>query len=65
MQDDEISRTRYSEQHKRGSLGLGAMGYHSYLQKTYDNLNNLNRINKEIFSWMRSETDAQTLINGK
>lgn len=61
---DEISRARYSAQQER-SLGLGAMGYHSYLQKHMIPFEESGRINKEIFSWMRSEADAQTLILGK
>ena len=61
---DEISRARYSATQER-SLGLGAMGYHSYLQKHMIPFEQSGRINKEIFSWMRSEADAQTLILGK
>ena len=61
---DEISRARYSAQQER-SLGLGAMGYHSYLQKHMIPFEKSGRINKQIFSWMRSEADAQTLILGK
>ena len=61
---DEISRARYSATQER-SLGLGAMGYHSYLQKHMIPFERSGRINKEIFSWMRSEADAQTLILGK
>ena len=61
---DEISRARYSAQ-QESSLGLGAMGYHSYLQKHMIPFEKSGRINKQIFSWMRSEADAQTLILGK
>ena len=61
---DEISRARYSAQQER-SLGLGAMGYHSYLQKHMIPFEKSGRINKQNFSWMRSEADAQTLILGK
>jgi ribonucleoside-diphosphate reductase alpha chain len=61
---DEISRARYSATQER-SLGLGAMGYHSYLQKHMIPFEQSGRINKEIFSWMRSEADTQTLILGK
>tara|TARA_X000000950_G_scaffold281193_1_gene377305 strand:- start:2237 stop:4000 length:1764 start_codon:yes stop_codon:yes gene_type:complete len=61
---DEISRARYSATQER-SLGLGAMGYHSYLQKHMIPFEESGRINKQIFSWMRSEADTQTLILGK
>ena len=61
---DEISRARYSATQER-SLGLGAMGYHYYLHKHMIPFEQSGRINKEIFSWMRSEADAQTLILGK
>lgn len=60
---DEIKRARYSAQRER-SLGLGAMGYHSYLQKHMIPFEKSGSINKEIFSWMRDQADFQTKLLG-
>ena len=60
---DEIKRDRYSAQRER-SLGLGAMGYHAYLQKHMIPFEKSGTINKEIFSWMRDQADFQTKLLG-
>ena len=61
---DTLHRAKYSATQER-SLGLGAMGYHAYLQKNMVPFEESGKINKEIFEWIRSEADAQTLALGK
>ena len=61
---DTLQRAKYSASQER-SLGLGAMGYHSYLQKHMIPFEQSGVINKEIFSFIRSEADAETLTLGK
>ena len=61
---DTLERSKYSASQER-SLGLGAMGYHSYLQKHMIPFEQSGVINKEIFSFIRSEADAETLQLGK
>ena len=61
---DTLQRAKYSASQER-SLGLGAMGYHSYLQKHMIPFEQSGAINKEIFSFIRSEADAETLTLGK
>lgn len=61
---DSLERARFSASQER-SLGLGAMGYHSYLQKHMIPFEKSGEINKEIFSFIKSEADAETLILGK
>ena len=61
---DTLERAKYSASQER-SLGLGVMGYHSYLQKHMIPFEQSGVINKEIFSFIRSEADAETLQLGK
>jgi len=61
---DTLYKSKYSATQER-SLGLGAMGYHAYLQKNMVPFEESGKINKEIFEWIRSEADAQTLALGK
>ena len=61
---DSLESSRFSASQER-SLGLGAMGYHSYLQKHMILFEKSGEINKEIFSFIKSEADAETLILGK
>jgi|TARA_B110000858_G_C17769763_1_gene458978 ribonucleoside-diphosphate reductase alpha chain len=61
---DTLHRAKYSATQER-SLGLGAMGYHAYLQKNMVPFEESGKINKEIFEWIRSEADTQTLTLGK
>lgn len=54
---DEISRARYSAQQER-SLGLGAMGFHSYLQKHRVPFESQDAIvlNENIFRYIQEES---------
>lgn len=63
---DEISRARYSAERER-SLGLGAMGYHSYLQKHRVAIESkrANELNEEIFSHIKAQARLETLAMGK
>tara|TARA_B100000965_G_scaffold403114_1_gene430518 strand:- start:34 stop:1797 length:1764 start_codon:yes stop_codon:yes gene_type:complete len=61
---DYIKRAKYSASQER-SLGLGAMGYHSYLQKNMIPFEDSGKINKEMFEFIRSEADKETLLLGK
>ena len=61
---DYIKRAKYSASQER-SLGLGAMGYHSYLQKNMTPFEDSGKINKEMFEFIRSEADKETLLLGK
>ena len=63
---DEISKARYSAQQER-SLGLGAMGFHSYLQKhmvAFDS-KEADLINEDIFLSMKTKAVEATLKMGK
>lgn len=63
---DEIARAKFSAQQER-SLGLGAMGFHSYLQKhsiPFDSEEST-RVNEEIFKFIKDESVAATLTMGK
>ena len=63
---DEISRARYSAERER-SLGLGAMGFHSYLQKhriAFESEEAANA-NEEIFKIMYEKALTSTLELGK
>ena len=63
---DEISKARYSAQQER-SLGLGAMGFHSYLQKhsvPFD-CEYASGLNERIFKHIKDEALAATLEMGK
>ena len=62
---DEISRARYSAMRER-SLGLGAMGYHAYLQKhriAFESEEARN-VNIDIFRKIREDADRETLKLG-
>jgi ribonucleoside-diphosphate reductase alpha chain len=63
---DEIRRARYSAERER-SLGLGAMGFHSYLQKNLVAFESEEAkiVNEEIFSHIQSEAIAESLIMGE
>lgn len=63
---DEISKARFSATQER-SLGLGAMGFHSYLQKhsvPFD-CEQAVGINESIFKHIKEESLAATLEMGK
>ena len=63
---DEISKARYSAQQER-SLGLGAMGLHSYFQKhliAFDSQEAIDA-NEEIFSSIKEKSVEATLEMGK
>lgn len=63
---DEISRAKYSAQQER-SLGLGAMGMHSYFQKhriPFDSEEAVTK-NEEIFSYIKAKAVEATLEMGK
>jgi ribonucleoside-diphosphate reductase alpha chain len=56
---DTISRARYSAMRER-SVGVGALGYHAYLQKhniAFES-DEARELNKEIFQFIRSELDS-------
>ena len=63
---DEISKARYSAQQER-SLGLGAMGLHSYFQKNSIAFDSQEAIdaNEEIFSKIKAKSVEATLEMGK
>ena len=63
---DEISKARYSAQQER-SLGLGAMGLHSYFQKNSIAFDSQEAIdaNEEIFSKIKMKSVEATLEMGK
>ena len=63
---DTLSKAKYSAYRER-SLGLGAMGYHSYLQSkniAFESEEALNK-NIEIFKHIKEEALKQTYILGK
>lgn len=60
---DSISRARYSAQRER-SIGLGAMGFHSLLQKhgvAWESTT-ASEINRVVFESIRSEADKETRL---
>lgn len=62
---EEISRAKYSAMRER-SLGLGAMGYHAYLQKhrvAFES-EEAEKLNIEIFSKIREDAEIETLRLG-
>ena len=61
---DDLSKARYSASQER-SLGLGAMGYHSYLQKHRIPFEKSDDINKEIFEHVQHEAVEESLLLGK
>ena len=61
---DDLSKARYSASQER-SLGLGAMGYHSYLQKHRIPFEKSDDINKEIFEHIQHEAIEESLLLGK
>jgi len=63
---DEISRARYSASRER-SLGLGAMGFHSYLQKhrvAFES-EEARKVNDAIFKDIQDKAVAESLRLGK
>ena len=63
---DEISKARYSAERER-SLGLGAMGLHSYLQRhsvPFD-CEQASGMNDSIFKHIKEQAEAATLEMGK
>jgi ribonucleoside-diphosphate reductase alpha chain len=63
---DTISRARYSAERER-SLGLGAMGWHSYLQKhnvAFESEEAID-INKKMFEEIQKQAIEQTEVLGK
>jgi len=61
---DDLSKAKYSATQER-SLGLGAMGYHSYLQKHRIPFEKSDDINEEIFEHINTEAGLETLLLGK
>jgi ribonucleoside-diphosphate reductase alpha chain len=63
---DEISRARYSASQER-SLGLGAMGFHSYLQlhRVAFESEEAREVNETIFKHIQDEAIEETLQMGK
>jgi len=63
---DEIARARYSAQQER-SLGLGAMGMHSYFQKNRIPFDSPQAVahNNAIFSYIKAKAVEATLEMGK
>lgn len=63
---DEISKARYSATQER-SLGLGAMGFHSYLQqhRVAFESEKAREVNDIIFKHIQNEAIAETLVLGK
>jgi ribonucleoside-diphosphate reductase alpha chain len=63
---DEIRRARYSAERER-SLGLGAMGFHAYLQKNLVAFESEEArvVNEEMFNHIQSEAIAESLVMGK
>ena len=61
---DDLAKAKYSATRER-SLGLGAMGYHSYLQKHRVPFEKSDDINTEIFEHINHEAVQETLTLGK
>ena len=62
----ELDRARNSAMRER-SLGLGAMGFHGYLQKLNVPFESLSAklINKQIFKYIKEQADAETILLGQ
>lgn len=60
---DTVSRAKYSAMRER-SVGIGALGWHAYLQKNMVAFESLaaKLINKEIFQHIRSELDLANVV---
>jgi ribonucleoside-diphosphate reductase alpha chain len=63
---DDIANAKYSAMMER-SLGLGAMGFHGYLQKLNVPFESLSAklINKQIFKYIKEQADAETILLGQ
>ena len=63
---DDISKARYSAERER-SLGLGAMGFHSYLQRKNIPFESASAtgINHKLFSHIKEKAVEQTKVLGK
>jgi ribonucleoside-diphosphate reductase alpha chain len=63
---DELDRARNSAMRER-SLGLGAMGFHGYLQRRNVPFESLSAklINKQIFKYIKEQADAETILLGQ
>ena len=63
---DEIKRARYSAERER-SLGLGAMGFHAYLQKNLVAFESeeAQTVNEEMFRHIQEEAIAESLLMGE
>jgi ribonucleoside-diphosphate reductase alpha chain len=60
---DEIERARFSASRER-SIGLGAMGFHSLLQKkglAWES-EEARQINDEVFCFIKTEADKETIV---
>jgi ribonucleoside-diphosphate reductase alpha chain len=62
----ELDRARNSAMRER-SLGLGAMGFHGYLQRRNVPFESLSAklINKQIFKYIKEQADAETILLGQ
>jgi ribonucleoside-diphosphate reductase alpha chain len=62
----ELDKARNSAMRER-SLGLGAMGFHGYLQKLNVPFESLSAklINKQIFKYIKEQADAETILLGQ
>lgn len=58
---DDIAKARFSAQQER-SLGLGAMGFHGYLQNKNISFEGIaaKGINRKMFKYIKEEADAET-----
>jgi ribonucleoside-diphosphate reductase alpha chain len=58
---DDIAKARFSAQQER-SLGLGAMGFHGYLQNRNVSFESISAksINRGMFKYIKEEADAET-----
>ncbi len=63
---DDIHKAKHSATMER-SLGLGAMGFHGYLQKLNVPFESLSAklINKQIFRFIKEQADAETILLGQ
>ena len=63
---DELDKARNSAMRER-SLGLGAMGFHGYLQRRNVPFESLSAklINKQIFKYIKEQADAETILLGQ
>ena len=62
----ELDKARNSAMRER-SLGLGAMGFHGYLQRRNVPFESLSAklINKQIFKYIKEQADAETILLGQ